>query len=517
MAKLESTDLDSSDRPYARHIEASFGSTHVFLISFLRDGYHKHYSNSRRPYVEIHVVDSVDGTLKDQLFKAPRRGAVNSDFLSALKDNSSNIRTRLVLVQGMQLADLNSAYIDAIGAQYMLDPYFFSAHLDLCRRPTDSASGRVGLPVLLPSERHFLQIVQDDYSHMTATLKKGEGRNTIIVLGMDLYHRERVTALRNELLKEYSREDVMTADDIPANYLYPYVRESARSAASLCHEHSEIKLEIDPDEMGSPFHRWHWNQANRRALITSMRNLTKFSNDPAFNDATKPSKLLPLLEDYTALIKETEVIGLDMQGHLQQIIGTQTIEETKRGLQQADSVRRKAYFGRWLTLVAFVFIPLSFSSSFFGMNIQQLGTGSIHLGYFFLLSVLAGGLAYTLTAAVKPVEGAWHRARQRFAAREWQDEIAVDSVTKSDIIWGYARRHSPQEMDSKILTRNAIERALRLAKYSRSGKSRLVATRRTTDRPSETQSTKMDSYGSPYQAVQKTNALLWTNSDAAIT
>lgn len=364
MAKLESTDLDLSDRPYARHVESTFGSTHLFLISFLRDGYPRHYSDSRRPYVEIHIVDSVDGTLKDQLFEAPRRGPVDSAFHSALQDTSSNIKTRLVLVQGMQLADLNGAYIDAIGAQFMLDPYFFSAHLDLCRRLTDSASGRVGLPVLLPSERHFLQIIQDDYSHMTAALKKIEGRNTsmfvlcksqipsirdrylflvVIVLGMDLYHRQRVTALRNELLKEYSQEDVMTADEIPANYLYPYVRDSARSAASLCHEHSEIKLEADPDEMGSPFHRWHWNQANRRALITSMRNLDKFSNDPAFNNASKPSKLLPLLEDYAALIKETEVIGLDMQGHLQQIISTQTIEETKRGLQQADSVRRKAY------------------------------------------------------------------------------------------------------------------------------------------------------------------------------
>lgn len=368
MANLQSTDLDSSDGPYARHVESTSGSTHLFLISFLRDGYPRHYSDSRRPYVEIHIVDSVNGTLKDQLFKAPRRGAVDSIFLSALKDSSSNIRTRLILVQGMQLADLNGAYIDAIGAQFMLDPYFFSAHLDLCRRLTDSASGRVGLPVLLPSERHFLQIVQDDYSHMTVALKKVEGRNTskfvlqnsqiqsipdrylffvVIVLGMDLYHRERVTALRNELLKEYSRDDVITADESPANYLYPYVRDSARSAASLCHEHSEIKLEVDPDEMGSPFHRWHWNQANRRALITSMRNLTKFSNDPVFNDPAKPSKLLPLLGDYAALIKETEVIGLDMQGHLQQIISIQTIEETKRGLQQADSVRRKECFSRW--------------------------------------------------------------------------------------------------------------------------------------------------------------------------
>lgn len=178
MAKFESTDLDSSDRPYARYIESTFGSTHLFLISLLRDGYPRHYSDSRRPDVEIHIVDSIDGTLKDQLFKAPRRGAVDPVFLSALKDTSSNIRTRLVLVQGMQLADLNGAYIDAIGAQFMLDPYFFSAHLDLCRRLTDSASGRVGLPVLLPSERHFLQIVQDDYSHMTAAVKKIEGRNT---------------------------------------------------------------------------------------------------------------------------------------------------------------------------------------------------------------------------------------------------------------------------------------------------------------------------------------------------
>lgn len=105
-----------------------------------------------------------------------------------------------------------------------------------------------------------------------------------------------------------------------------------------------------------------------------------------------------------------------------------------------DTFTNKA-FSR-LTLVAFVFIPLSFSSSFFGMNIQQLGTGSIHLGYFFLLAVLAGGLAYILTAAVKPVEAAWLRARQRYAAHEWQDESAVDSITKSDIFWGYARRHS---------------------------------------------------------------------------
>lgn len=76
------------------------------------------------------------------------------------------------------------------------------------------------------------------------------------------------------------------------------------------------------------------------------------------------------------------------------------------------------------------------------MNIQQLGTGSTHLGYFSLLAVSAGGLAYILTAAVKPVEAAWLRARQRYAVREWQGQDMVGPITKSDIFWGYARRHS---------------------------------------------------------------------------
>lgn len=76
-----------------------------------------------------------------------------------------------------------------------------------------------------------------------------------------------------------------------------------------------------------------------------MRSLTKFSNDQAFHDAAKPSTFSSLFDDYAVLINETDFIGLDMQGHLQKFVSTQKPEETKRGLQQADLVQRKAYFG----------------------------------------------------------------------------------------------------------------------------------------------------------------------------
>ncbi|KAL9065682.1 MAG: hypothetical protein Q9161_008068 [Pseudevernia consocians] len=49
------------------------------------------------------------------------------------------------------------------------------------------------------------------------------------------------------------------------------------------------------------------------------------------------------------------------------------------------------------------------------MNVQQLGTGHIHIGFFFLTAILAGGLGVLLATSVKPVERALLRARERLA------------------------------------------------------------------------------------------------------
>lgn len=75
------------------------------------------------------------------------------------------------------------------------------------------------------------------------------------------------------------------------------------------------------------------------------------------------------------------------------------------------------------------------------MNVKQLGTGTVHLGYFFLLAALAGVLAYIISATVKPIEAAWLEARRRYAIREWEDDSGIVHVTKLNIFWAFARRH----------------------------------------------------------------------------
>jgi len=57
-----------------------------------------------------------------------------------------------------------------------------------------------------------------------------------------------------------------------------------------------------------------------------------------------------------------------------------SIHESQRAIKQAERVES-------LTRLAFIFIPLSFTASFFGMNFEQLGQGTLPLWVYFAVSV----------------------------------------------------------------------------------------------------------------------------------
>ena len=84
-----------------------------------------------------------------------------------------------------------------------------------------------------------------------------------------------------------------------------------------------------------------------------------------------------------------------------------------------------------LTLIAFIFIPLNFATSFFGMNVKQLGTGGTHVGFFILTAALAGGLSVLLSISVKPVERSLLQAREQVALDNYMD---LESVQNRDIL-----------------------------------------------------------------------------------
>ena len=63
------------------------------------------------------------------------------------------------------------------------------------------------------------------------------------------------------------------------------------------------------------------------------------------------------------------------QNVLDQKVALASLEESKRSIAQAESVKQ-------INVLAFIFIPLSFAASLFGMNVTELGTGSSNIWAF---------------------------------------------------------------------------------------------------------------------------------------
>ncbi|KAJ5414879.1 hypothetical protein N7509_000213 [Penicillium cosmopolitanum] len=93
---------------------------------------------------------------------------------------------------------------------------------------------------------------------------------------------------------------------------------------------------------------------------------------------------------------------LDMRTQsIQIIMSTISIQESKKGLEQAERVGL-------LTLLAFVFIPLTFISSLFGMNVTAFTSPNPSLKYFFAIA-----LPFTAVCVAIPL---WGQIRKGYAS-----------------------------------------------------------------------------------------------------
>ncbi|KAJ5948679.1 hypothetical protein N7454_001986 [Penicillium verhagenii] len=95
-----------------------------------------------------------------------------------------------------------------------------------------------------------------------------------------------------------------------------------------------------------------------------------------------------IMEDYDQLyIRCVELSKMCTQG-ISLAMNKATIEESRKAIEQSKRVKR-------LTLLATLFIPLNFSSSLLGMNIDLLGQNAVKSWWFFVLCIPITLLAYS--------------------------------------------------------------------------------------------------------------------------
>lgn len=73
-----------------------------------------------------------------------------------------------------------------------------------------------------------------------------------------------------------------------------------------------------------------------------------------------------LLLDFQRLVTHAELVSDKCTRGVQIILNNSMLRQSQQAIEQANRVAR-------LTLIAFIYIPLSFTTSFFGMNIAELG------------------------------------------------------------------------------------------------------------------------------------------------
>lgn len=168
-------------------------------------------------------------------------------------------------------------------------------------------------------------------------------------------------------------------------------------------EEEAINLEVRYDEQ-----TWIVNQ-----LRQNLHALESFTTDAA---SRRWKSLLP---DYQRVLRDAErqvsmlAQKMSYRASMASLRESQmAIKQAKTGIQQNERVKR-------LTQLAFIFIPLSFVTSLFGMNVTALGTGSatvwmvvVSISITYVVIILVWILLHYQAHMVK-----WVAARLRAAKR----------------------------------------------------------------------------------------------------
>ena len=128
-----------------------------------------------------------------------------------------------------------------------------------------------------------------------------------------------------------------------------------------------------------------------------------------------------LLQDFQDLHTRAKILSSQCEKGMTIIMNNASIRESRMGFHQAEGVAR-------LTRLAFVFIPLSYTASFFGMNFAQLGD-QLSLWIYFAVSFPIVSISYFFLQW--NVVELWKGLQQRMEMRATKAKLIDRLETKS--------------------------------------------------------------------------------------
>jgi hypothetical protein len=122
-------------------------------------------------------------------------------------------------------------------------------------------------------------------------------------------------------------------------------------------------------------------------------------------------KMKSLIIDFSYLLERAKVLAHRCAEGIDVLASNAQLEEARKAIQEAEQTRR-------LTLLAFFYLPLTFTTSIFGMNIRELGQGGTRIW----LAIVVGVVVLLLSSVAYAWQSfPWSRTqRKRRAAAAYR-------------------------------------------------------------------------------------------------
>ncbi|KAL9600512.1 MAG: hypothetical protein Q9219_003163 [cf. Caloplaca sp. 3 TL-2023] len=366
-----------------------------WLLDFLRG---KSIGNLKEPYpTSYRIFDILSDTIKSKVFQVRQDEEVSQDFVQTLRQPIPKQGVRFIVVCYPVLQCTNVSYLAVLGETADIEPAFLAIHTRASNEAVWKFSERM-VAARRFSDPQYLQIRFIIRGHATLMERKEETNETQMIIMLMEHNPEKLSddPIHQGFLRELSKiKSYGTQDDQrPAaiEYTATLLEPLAGYYSEVIHHHADAIIRYGFDKCKTPDLLSDLVTENRSQSLLLEGILQTLSAALASSkwSTGSTSRTQKFHEEYSILLRLSNSRSQHLRDSVQQASNLLAMKETRKGLEQADAVRR-------LTLIALIFIPLNFATSFFGMNVQQLQTGSTHIGYFVLTALLTEGLAVLLS------------------------------------------------------------------------------------------------------------------------
>ena len=174
-------------------------------------------------------------------------------------------------------------------------------------------------------------------------------------------------------------------------------------------------------------------EAELLQMELSLRDFVEFREAFERGDVANGSKTRSSKVTFSKCLMQISNVRQRTKSSYKSLMTLMSLVESKRGIAEAESVTK-------LTELAFLFIPLTFSTCLFSMQIKELNASTTSLGDFFLVAILVTASSYVLRLVIRSplVLRYWRNCKEDI--RETSKIPADGPITTSSFLsWLWAR------------------------------------------------------------------------------